>query len=185
MKPNLSTKIFQVVCLLLCLSGLAWLSFNLVTRNAQTQQLETANSLLTKKKYAKAIATYDQLLAAKVEPSHSLWIDRGFAFAGLKQYQQMQKSCAEGTNLNPQAARGWNCQGEALYYLGQYEAALKAWERAIAIDNQQISFWLNKARVLRDLQQYPQAVLASKKAIKLAQTLPNNPANQQDLANRL
>ena len=176
-------KIFQVVCLLLCLGGLGWLGFNLMTQNTQIRQFKTANRLLSKQKYAKAIAIYDRLLSTEAAQNHLLWINRGYAYSGLKQYQEMRESCAKATKLNYQAAVGWNCQGEALYYLDRDRAALAALEQAIAINPKEITFWLNKSRVLSNLQQHTQAIAASKEAIKLGQKLsPQNRAVKTNLA---
>ena len=169
MKSDNIPKFTIVILALVGFGSLSWLGLNLMTQNTQIQQFQKANNLLAQKKYTEAIAIYDELLEIEVGQKHLVWINRGYALAGLDRYQQMWKSCNNATTIDSQFALGWNCQAEALYYQQKYPAALKALEKAIAINPTEIIFLLNKSRVLDDLQQYQKVIATSKKAIELGE----------------
>ncbi len=168
MKLNNSAKFIKVILLVLCFGSLGWLSFKLIDKYAHIQQFKQANNLLNLKQYSLAIDAYDKLLPTMVGQRHSIWVNRGYAFMGLNQYQNMLDSCSTAILIEPKADLGWNCQGEALYYLKQYKKALVAFEQATAVNGKETTFWLNKSRVLSQLQEYEKAIGASEKAIALA-----------------
>lgn len=182
MKPNFS-KLFEIVFLLALIGGSAGLSFTLVSRHLETQgkqKVEQAKNLLDREKYHEAIAAYDQLLEDDPTQSHLLWINRGFAWLGLGNYDEMLQSCSKAAKIKPQEALAWNCRGEALYSLSRPKAALESFNRALVSNpRSRLSgiILLNKGRVLADLGQYAQAVTASEQGIKLLSKL-----NQKDVA---
>lgn len=183
MKQKNSSGFVKIITLLLCISGVTWLGFNLINKYLQIQQFKQANYLLAQNKYDSAITAYDKLLQTNVRQRHLLWTNRGYALSGLNQYNDMLQSCSAATLIKPQAALAWNCQGEALYYLGKYEAALKAFERATVINSQEVTFWLNKSRALYNLQQYRPALAASEQGIKfLERSTTKNQTYQRDFA---
>ncbi len=181
MKSNFSRLAKIVICLLV-IGGITGASFYLIAKYFQLQQLYQAKDLLTQKKYAAAITAYDQLLQTDISKSHLLWINRGFAWSGLKQYDKMLQSCSVATVIEPNAPMGWNCRGEALYHLDRLEAARQAFEQAIAINAQEPTFWLNQSQVLARLQRHSQAIAASEQAIGLLLKSPHNPTNRHNLA---
>ncbi|MGD1921723.1 MAG: tetratricopeptide repeat protein [Pleurocapsa sp.] len=167
MNQQNSSRLVKIITLLVCTSGVAWFSFSLLSKYQQIQQFKQADNLLSKEEYDLAITAYDRLLAANVDRGHLIWINRGYAFLGLNQYQQMLQSCSTATLIEPDAALAWNCQGKALYYLGQHQKALEAFKQAITRNSKEATFWLNKARVLSELQEYKKAIADSEQAIKL------------------
>ena len=173
MKSNNFPQWSKIIVLLVCLGGIAGLSFYFKDRYRQIQQIRQADRLLAQKNYSAAITAYNQILPTDVPQAHLLWINRGYAFFGLNRYDDMLQSCSQAVAIEPETALGWNCRGEALYNLKRDREALEAFERATAIDSQSI-FWLNKAVVLDRLRQYDRAITASDKAIELASTQPQS-----------
>ncbi|WP_319421567.1 tetratricopeptide repeat protein [Pleurocapsa sp. FMAR1] len=163
-KPNNSLK---VILLMLCFGGFCWLSFKLIDKYTHIQQFKQANNLLNLKQYSLAIDAYDKLLPTMIGQKHPIWVNRGYAFMGLNQYQDMLDSCSTAILIEPKADLGWNCQGEAMYHLKQYQKALIAFDQATALNGKEATFWLNKSRVLFQLQEYEKAIGASEKAIAL------------------
>ncbi|MEO1669924.1 MAG: tetratricopeptide repeat protein [Cyanobacteria bacterium J06631_2] len=173
---------------LLSLLGLGSIGFNLVNRHRQIQQIEqtqTANDLLTQKKYALAVAAYEELLQTSTAQLHRLWTNRGYALLGLGNYREALNSCSQATSLNPKADLAWNCRGEALYYLGEQKQALTAFKKAIAIQPKNEIYWVNYSNILANLSNHEAAVAASKKAIALLQSQPQTAKTSSNLAHLL
>ena len=185
MKSNFS-RLLKIIIFLLFIGGITGLGLDLRTKYFKMQEIQKikqAKDLLGQKKYTAAIAAYDRLLQTETAQPHLLWINRGYAWSGLNQYDEMLKSCVNASSIKPQAPLAWNCRGEALYYLGQPNTALEAFRKASAIDSQDATFWLNRGRVFTDLQQYDQAIAANKQAIKLlSQSKPKNDSEWHELA---
>ena len=167
MNQQSSSKLITTITFLVCAIGVAWFGFGLLGKHQEVQQLKQGDKLLEKGKYSSAIEAYDRLLTRNVDKKHLIWINRGYGFLGLNQYKKMLQSCSTATSIEPDAALGWNCQGEALYYLKQNQNALDAFEQATKKNPQEPTFWLNKARVLSELEQYAKAIAASEQAIKI------------------
>jgi tetratricopeptide (TPR) repeat protein len=151
---------------LLILGSMFLLYFNVWSRNRETRLFERANQLLQQQEYDRALKTYDRLLK-RDKNYYQAWTNRGYALAGLEQYEQMLKSCSSATVIQARAEYGWNCQGEALHYLGRYEQAIAAFERAIEIDFQEPIFWINKGLSLAQLQKSQESLAALNRAIEL------------------
>jgi tetratricopeptide (TPR) repeat protein len=166
-KPTNFSKWVKAIILLVCLGGITGLGIYYYDEYRQIQQAQQADRLLARKKYSAAVTAYDRLLQINTEEQHLLWINRGYAFLGLKQYDRMLESCSQAISIVPNTAFAWNCRGEALYYLKRDREALSAFERATALDSQKAIFWLNKAVVLDRLKQYEKAILASDRAVEL------------------
>lgn len=184
MKSNLS-QLFKVTVVSLFVGGIAGLGVDLREKYSQWQQIQKvqqAYDLLAQKKYAAAIQAYDRLLEDNSEEAHLLWINRGYAWLGLNQYDQMLQSCQTASVIEPQAALSWNCRGEALYRLGQNQQALQAFNQAIAIDPDNPTVWLNQSTVLSELEQYKKAIAASKQGSEL---LLNNKSPDSSIKSQL
>jgi len=158
-------KTFAILGLLI-LGSMFLLYFNVWSRNRETRLFERANQLLQQQEYDRALKTYDRLLK-RDKNYYQAWTNRGYALAGLEQYEQMLKSCSSATVIQARAEYGWNCQGEALHYLGRYEQAIAAFERAIEIDFQEPIFWINKGLSLAQLQKSQESLAALNRAIEL------------------
>ena len=166
MKSNF-LQLARVVVFIALIGGAIKLGLSLTTKHDRVRQIRQANRLLNRQEYSAAISAYDRLLQTDIDKPHLLWIDRGYAWLGLKDYREMLQSCSTATETEPQAAFAWNCRGEALHYLEQYDAARQAFERAISLNSQSAVFWLNKSRVLERLQQPDRALAANERAIEL------------------
>lgn len=167
-----SSRLIKIITLLVCAGGAVWFGVGFFNEYREVRRFKEADKLLAKQEYAKAIEAYDRLLTANVDRNHLIWINRGYAFLGLDQYQQMLHSCSTATLIDPDAALAWNCQGEALYYLNQNQNSLKAFEAAISKNSTDATFWLNKVRVLSKLKAYDKAIAASEQAIQLIKQSP-------------
>ncbi|MEL6441229.1 MAG: tetratricopeptide repeat protein [Cyanobacteria bacterium J06621_8] len=155
---------------LIFLGGIIGISLSLKTRYAQWQELQDlsqANDLASQGQHGEAIAVYNRLIQANPQQSHLIWINRGYTWLGLEQYEEVLHSCSAATVIRPQNPLGWNCRGEALHYLGRNQRALQALDKAIAINPRNPTFWLNQSSVLRELNKHRQAIAASKEASKL------------------
>ena len=155
-----------IVASLILVGSWVGLGFNLFAKYLQLQQLKQANQLLTQKNYQLAIAAYDKLLQTNIGQREHLWLNRGYAWSRLQNYNEMLQSCSAATIVDTQTDLGWNCRGEALYHLGQYEAALQAFKQASSLNPREPTYLLNESRSLFKLQHYDQALLASDQAIK-------------------
>ena len=148
----------------------------------EIKQLQQANNFLAQAKFEAAIEAYDRLLQTNIAPAHQLWINRGYAWFGLNQYDEMLQSCSNATLIEPEAAMGWNCRGEALYYLNQPQAALEALQKAISLNPKDATFWLNQSTVYAALERYQQSIAASSQAAKLLAQSPASASNKLQLA---
>ena len=172
-----------VILLLLLVGGGTKLGLSLTDKYERVRQIRQAERLHEGGQYSAAIAAYDRLLATDLDRPHLLWIARGAAWSGLKDYRQMLQSCSKATSLEPQADLAWNCRGEALYHLKQYEAAEKAFQKAIALNPQSSVLWLNQSQVLSALQKQKEALAANDKAIALLTKFsPKSPSERRNLA---
>lgn len=172
--------------LLILLSGsLLWLGFNLIAKYRQINQFYQANQLWQTKNYQQAVAAYDRLLQNQASNRpHQLWINRGYALAGLKRYDAMLHSCSAATAIKPNAPLGWNCQGEALYYLEKYEPAIAAFDKALALNPIEPIFWLNKSESLFKLKRYQAVYHVSQQVTQLLEKKlkqNNNQVNRNNL----
>ena len=177
-------RVVKFLPLILLSASLLWLGSNLLAKYRQINQFHQANQLWQTKNYQQAVAAYDRLLQSQASNRpHQLWINRGYALAGLKQYHAMLHSCSAATAIKPNAPLGWNCQGEALYYLGQYESAVAAFDKALALNPQEAIFWLNKSESLFKLQRYQAVYNASQQTTQLLERKLKNNNNQINQSN--
>ncbi len=148
------------------LAGLWFLSLWLVAKSRGIEIFQAGNQLLNQGKYQEAIAQYDRVLNLNAN-YYQAWTNRGYALAGLREYERMLDSCTSATIIEPQAVYAWNCQGEALYNLQRYGEAIAAFDRAIVLDPQDPLFWINKTESLLALKQTEPAIEAINEAIEL------------------
>jgi tetratricopeptide (TPR) repeat protein len=158
--------IFKSIWILLAIAGLSVFSLN-IFRNQQVKNLfQQGNELFHQGEYKKAIAKFDQLL--NIDSNYyQAWTNRGYALAGLQEYNKMLESCSTATIIEPKAVYAWNCQGEALHNLKQNYEAISAFDKAIALDSQDPVFWINKTESLIALKQSDTALITIDEAINL------------------
>ena len=150
----------------LMLLGASLFSLKFFSQSRQAKIFQEGNELFVQGIYQEAIIKYNQLLKINAN-YYQAWTNRGYAFAGLKEYQKMLDSCTSATIIETQAVYGWNCQGEALYNLQQYDKAIAAFDKAIALEPKNALFWINKAESLLALKENDQALKVIDEAIKL------------------
>lgn len=122
-----------------------------------------ANALVREGKYQDAIALYDKGLE-KYEGSAEAWLNRGFALAQLKRFEEQLSSCNQAVTLNPNFVEALNCKGLALDELGQNEQALTFLEQAVKLDRDFYQAWQNQGEILMELNRPEQALEAFDRA---------------------
>ncbi|AFZ36213.1 Tetratricopeptide TPR_1 repeat-containing protein [Stanieria cyanosphaera PCC 7437] len=176
------SKISLAFLSLLVLGSLCLFGFNILAKNREAKMFEQANNLLQKQEYQKALAIYNQVLKTNGN-YYQAWTNRGYALAGLKQYDKMLQSCVSATVIQPQADYAWNCQGEALHNLKQYQQSLVAFDKAIAINPKEAIFLINKSDSLNKLQQEQAALDTINQAIEILENSQESVENSQIAGN--
>ncbi|MDZ8052356.1 MAG: tetratricopeptide repeat protein [Aulosira sp. ZfuVER01] len=186
-EPSITKRIWVLLLiagLMVCGSGLMVLGF-FVFRWLQVETIfKRGNELLHQGEYQQAIAKYNKLL--KLDSNYyQSWTNRGYALAGMKDYNQMLESCTTATIINPEAVYAWNCRGEALYNLKQYNEAIAAFDKAIMLNAKDPVFWINKTEALLALKQPDTALTTVNQAIELLRAIwevERKDANAKELA---
>jgi tetratricopeptide (TPR) repeat protein len=151
---------------LLVLGSIFLFGINIFAKNREAKMFAQANSFLQQQEYQAALNTYNEVLEINGN-YYQAWTNRGYALAGLKQYDKMLQSCISATVIQPKADYAWNCQGEALLNLERYEQAVLAFDKAIAINSEEPIFWINKSESLGKLQQDRASLTTINQAIQL------------------
>ncbi|MBD2514165.1 tetratricopeptide repeat protein [Nostoc sp. FACHB-973] len=173
--------LLAIAGLMVCGSGVIFLSFS-IFRWLQVEMIfKQGNVLLQQGEYQEAIAKYNNLLKFDSNYYQS-WTNRGYALAGLKNYNKMLESCTTATIIHPEAVYAWNCKGEALYNLKQYNEAIWAFDQAIRLNSKDPVFWINKTEALLALKQPDAALTTINQAIELLKQISEKDANAKELA---
>jgi tetratricopeptide (TPR) repeat protein len=168
--------IIRGIWILLAIAGFSALCFNIYKHTEVSILFQEGNELFNQGEHKKAIAKYDKLL--NIDSNYyQAWTNRGYALAGLQEYNKMLESCSTATIIEPKAVYAWNCQGEALYNLQQYYEAISAFDTAITLDTKDPVFWINKTESLLALKQIDTALITIDEAIHLLQQ--KNKGDQQ------
>jgi tetratricopeptide (TPR) repeat protein len=176
-----SSQIWRFLGTIGLLSTVFVVCFNVLKRVEVQILFNRSNELLHKERYQQAITSYNQIL--KIDSNYyEAWTNRGYALAGLQEYNKMLESCSTANIIEPRAVYAWNCQGEALYNLKQYEQAITAFDKAIHLDSGDHVFWINKSESLLALKQFDKALVTINKAIDLLGNL--KPVSDQEMINR-
>ena len=159
------------IFLLLALIGLLSAFFNIMTkRTALKTAFQKGNELLKQGNFEQAISEYNRLL--NIDSNYfQAWTNRGYALAGLEQYNEMRESCSTATIIEPKAVYAWNCQGEALHNLQRETEAVAAFDRAISLNKMEPIFLINKSESLRALGKYEESFSVIEEAIKILEQL--------------
>jgi tetratricopeptide (TPR) repeat protein len=162
---------FKNLLLLLTLIGLLSMFFNNVFKRLTVKTaFEQGNELLKQKFYREAVEKYNKLL--NIDSNYfQAWTNRGYALAGLQQYEAMRESCSAASIINPTAIYAWNCQGEALHNLQRDKEAIAAFDRAIALNQTDPIFLINKSESLGVLGNDQGAVESVLQAIKILERI--------------
>ena len=124
-----------------------------------------ANGLVREGTYVDAIALYDKGLE-QYESSPEAWLNRGFALAQLKRFQEQLSSCNRAVELDPDFVEALNCKGLALDALGDNQQALTFFEQAVTLERDFYQAWNNQGEVLMELSR-PQEALEAFDTAKL------------------
>ena len=170
-KPQNSWFNFKNILLLLTLIGLlSVFSQNIIKRLSVRTSFQRGNELLKQKSYRQALAEYNNLL--NIDSNYfQAWTNRGYALAGLQQYDAMRESCSTATIINPTAVYAWNCQGEALHNLQRDAEAIIAFDRAIALNKNDPIFLINKSESLGVLGNYQASIDTIREAIQVLEQI--------------
>ena len=159
------------ILVLITLVGLLTIFIDAIVKGMTVRSsFRKGNELLRQRSFAEAVDRYNQLL--NIDSNYyQAWTNRGYALAGLKQYEQMRESCSAATIIEPTAVYAWNCQGEALHNLQRGSEAIAAFDRAIALDRTNPIFLINKSESLKDLGRDRESLTVIKEAIKVLEKI--------------
>ena len=118
-----------------------------------------ANGLAREGEYVEAIALYEKGLDL-YENSAEAWLNRGFALAQLRRFEEQLSSCDQAIQLDPEFVEALNCKGLALDELGQNEASLQWFEKAVNMERDFYQAWNNRGEVLMELDRHQEALEA-------------------------
>lgn len=169
-EPRRLAKFKNMAIVLTSVGLLTMIVNNLAQARAVKVAFQKGNELLKQKSFTEAIAQYDRLL--KLDSNYyQAWTNRGYALAGLQDYEAMRESCAAATVIEPTAVYAWNCQGEALHNLQRSSEAVAAFDRAIALDRTSPIFLINKSEALKDLGRYEESLATIETAIQILEQI--------------
>ncbi|MEL6494493.1 MAG: tetratricopeptide repeat protein [Cyanobacteria bacterium J06623_7] len=143
---------------------------NTIQRIAVRSAFQTGNEFLKQKSYRQAIEKYNQLLE-RDSNYFQAWTNRGYALAGLQEYEAMRESCSTATIIDPNAVYAWNCQGEALHNLQRDREAIVAFERAISLNPHDPIFSINKSESLAALGDNAGSIASIQQAIAVLERI--------------
>ena len=153
MKPATVFHIAAIALLLGCLVVPVVADEPEITDEA-TKHYNSAQLLLDKGEYERAIALFDQALASNttmIKWSDALlytYRDKAYCQIQLEQYENAIATIDEGLADYPKDAMLWNNKGYANYQLGRYQDALDAYNRAIQENNEYTIALINKGDTL-------------------------------------
>ncbi len=139
---------------------------NMFERMMIKSAFNRGNALLQQKSFEKALEKYNGLL--KTDSNYfQAWTNRGYALAGMQQYEEMQKSCSTATIIKPTAVYAWNCLGEALHNLKRPQEAIAAFNKAIALEPSDPILLINKSESLKAMGKEAESLAVTKEAIQV------------------
>jgi tetratricopeptide (TPR) repeat protein len=153
--------------LIVLIGGILMTLFKFLIRSFQiSSSFQQGNQLLNQKAYKQAISQYDRLL--NIDSNYyQAWTNRGYALAGLQNYNKMLQSCSTATIIEPEAVYAWNCKGEALHNLQRHREAIRAFNRAIDFNTSEPIFFMNKSESLLALEEYDESLSNIARAIEI------------------
>ena len=119
---------------------------------------QQATFLDNQRRYAEAVALYDELLRLEPE-SGQVWWQRGLALGnGLKQWDKAIESQEKAHELLPRSPSPLLGKGDALVGLNRWDDAIACFDTVIAMDTGEPVGWIDKAIALRELGRAEDAV---------------------------
>jgi tetratricopeptide (TPR) repeat protein len=95
------------------------------------------------------------------------WNHRGWAYAGLKQWDKALADYSKAIELDPKYAAAWKTRGWTYNELHQYDKAIADLNKAIEVDPKYAAAWNNRGNAYFGLKQNDKAVADYTKAIEL------------------
>ena len=162
---------YKNLLLLLALIALLLVFLNNISRRIKVKTaFKKGNEYLKQQSFEEAIAQYNTLL--NIDSNYfQAWTNRGYALAGLGQYNEMRESCSTATIIDPGAVYAWNCQGEALHNLKRSEEAIAAFDKAINLDRSDPIFLINKSESLKAVGKHEESLVTIEQAIEVLQQI--------------
>jgi tetratricopeptide (TPR) repeat protein len=96
---------------------------------------------------------------------YKVWSNRGWVFAGLKQYEEAIRFFDRAIKLNPSKGLLFSNRGQALLELEQYQRALADFTKEIEVEPTRTRGWLNRGIALERLEQFEEALASFENAI--------------------
>lgn len=153
------------IILLMVGAGFALLLRRL-TRKPHERWYEKGNALNKSKKYAKAIAAYDQ--AIKFKPDYyEAWNSRAAALNDLQRYEEALVSYERASEISPDSFEAWYSKGWTLVELKRYAEAYASFQKIAEIRPGDYTVWYSQGIALEELRRYEEAVDAYDKALKI------------------
>ncbi len=165
-KRSRLAKIRNILFLLAFIVLLSVFLNNMFRRIMVKSAFDRGNALLQQKSFEKALEKYNELL--KTDSNYfQAWTNRGYALAGMQQYEEMQKSCSTATIIKPTAVYAWNCLGEALHNLKRPQEAIVAFNKAIALAPSEPILLINKSESLKAMGKEAESLAVTKEVIQV------------------
>ena len=165
-KQNRLAKIRNFLLLLAFVALLSVFLNKMFERMMIKSAFDRGNALLQQKSFEQALEKYNELL--KTDSNYfQAWTNRGYALAGMQQYEEMQKSCSTATIIKPTAVYAWNCLGEALHNLKRPQEAIVAFNKAIALAPSEPILLINKSESLKAMGKEAESLAVTKEAIQV------------------
>lgn len=165
-KRSRLAKIRNILFLLAFIVLLSVFLNNMFRRMMVKSAFDRGNALLQQKSFEKALEKYNELL--KTDSNYfQAWTNRGYALAGMQQYEEMQKSCSTATIIKPTAVYAWNCLGEALHNLKRPQEAIVAFNKAIALAPSEPILLINKSESLKAMGKEAESLAVTKETIQV------------------
>ncbi|MFB2938290.1 protein kinase [Aerosakkonemataceae cyanobacterium BLCC-F154] len=128
--------------------------------------LGIGNTLCFKKKFAEAIASYNEILK-KMPEFYRAWHQKGKALAKWGKYQEAIESFQEAIKINPKYYNSFYEIGNVLIELHQYESAINKYEKALQIKMDFAEAWYAKGKAWLALEDWEKAIAAYEAALHI------------------
>ncbi|NWJ98643.1 MAG: SUMF1/EgtB/PvdO family nonheme iron enzyme [Chloroflexi bacterium] len=144
-------------------------------------QLEEAE---TKQEWDRVTEVGEAIL--KLEPTHEIalpktangYLNRGFAYIGLQQYQQALEAYDRAIELKPDFDLAYLNRGNGYYFLKKYERAIQDYDRAIQLRPGFANGYYNRGLAYYSLKEYEKAIQSHDLALQCSPNYTNASYNR-------